>query len=225
MTTESSPCFNDLNIKLGQVVQIHPDPAQPQARCDCLLVGSLPGESILITAAPGAEDFPHLEVGQQVVIRVMSANGVALFQTCVLFISDMPVFMVYLDFPQAVQFRMVRSASRVEVALPVLVYSLSCPAQSGVAGKIADISLGGAGLELYEDVGEAGDLLELKGKFDVGGIRRTVKLKAEIKNKKARASGNTSYGIAFSESDEEKLLVLFGFIFNSMAFGDVQSVS
>ncbi|WP_096086419.1 flagellar brake protein [Agaribacterium haliotis] len=225
MSSETAASFDDLNLKLGQIVQIHPDVKNPKRRYDCLLVGSLPGESILLTTSPKSDAFPELEEGQMVVIRIMSANGVALFQTRVLFISDMPVFMVYVDFPSAVQFRMVRSSSRVEIALPVLVYSLSHPSLSGVAGKISDISLGGAGLQLYDDIGAVGDMLELKGKFEVGGIQRTVKLKAEIRNKKAEASGNRLYGIRFSESDEDKLLVLFGFIFNSMAFGDVQSVS
>jgi len=224
MNTESSPSFEDLNLKLGQIVQIHPNPADPKQRFDCLLVGTLPGESILISAHRKAE-FPVLEEGQMVVMRIMSANGVALFQTRVLFISDMPVLIVYLDFPEAIQFRMVRASSRVDIALPVLVYSISHPSRSGVPGRIADISTGGAGIELYDDVGEIGEEVELKGKFEIAGIQRTVRIKATLRSKKEAASGNKSYGISFNEADEDKLLVLFAYIFNSMAFGDVQNIS
>lgn len=216
--------FDDLNLTIGQTIQIHPNTDIAHERFDCLLVGCLPGESVIVTAPPETGHFPEVSEGQRVVIRVLSANGVALFPTTVLFVAEVPVFMVYLDFPQAIKFKLVRTASRVEVALPVLVANLSGKKISGEPGKISDISIGGARIELAIDVGDIGDQLELKGKFKVGDITRILVLLASIVKKKPSEKGFI-YGVSFLEADEEKLLILFGYIFNSMAFGRVQVIS
>jgi hypothetical protein len=215
--------FDDLNLKIGQIIQLHPDPKNSQERYDCMLVGCLPGDAVIVTAASDGS-FPIVQEGQNIVIRVMSANGVALFPTTVLYVADVPTFMVYLDFPKAIKFKLVRSASRVDVALPVLASNLNQRGMQNVAGKITDISLGGARVELFEEGGEVGDLLELRGKFQVGEIQRRLSIRALIRSK--RKSGDSfTYGLEFNEEDEEKLLILFGFIFNLMAFGSVQKVS
>ena len=217
--------FEDLNLKIGQVIQIHPNPEDKTNRHDCMLVGGLMGDAIIITVAPGKDEFPRLEEGQQVIIRVLSGNGVALFPTTVLFVSDMPVFMVYLDFPQAIKFHVVRNSSRVEVALPILASNTQRRQLSGIAGKISDISVGGARIELYSDAGNRGESIELKGKFRVNKIQRLVVLQATILRKEKISEGVFAYGVQFNEDDEDKLLILFGFIFNSMAFSNVQTVS
>ncbi len=217
--------FDDLNLKFGQIVQFHPNPEDGADRHDCLLMGCLPGESLIVTASPETGLFPQVQEGQQVIIRVMSSNGVALFPTTVLFISEMPLYMVYLDYPQAIKFRRVRNASRVDVALPVLVSNLHKRALAGIAGKISDISVGGARLELYDNAGEVGDEIVLKGKFQVGNIQRVLALRASIANKQRVSEKSFVYGTKFNEADEEKQLILFGYIFNSMAFGNVQTVS
>lgn len=154
----------------------------------------------------------------------MSSNGVALFPTTVLFVGDVPVFMVYLDFPKAIQFKLVRNATRVDVALPILVSNKSREGVRGVVGKITDISTTGARINVFDDVGEAGELIELKGKFEVGEIRRKVNVEAIIRSKPEITGEVVTYGVEFHEEDEEKLIVLFGFIFSAIAYGKSQTV-
>lgn len=214
--------FEDLNLSIGQIIQIHPSPNSKE-RFDCMLVGCLPGEAVMITAPPSGE-FPVVEEGQQVAIRVMSSNGVALFPTTVLFVGDVPVFMVYLDFPRAIQFKLVRNATRVDVALPILVSNKTREGIRGIVGKITDISTTGARINLFDDVGEAGELIELKGKFEVGEIRRMVNVEAIIRSKPVITGEVVTYGVEFHEADEEKLIVLFGFIFSAIAYGKSQIV-
>ncbi|MFT7561182.1 MAG: c-di-GMP-binding flagellar brake protein YcgR [Flavobacteriales bacterium] len=216
--------FDDLDLKIGQTIQIHPSLENQNERHDCTLIGCLPGQSIIVTASESGE-FPSVEEGQRIVIRIMLPNGVALFPTTVLYVTDIPTLMVYLDIPKAVKFRLIRSASRIDVAMPVLASNLTNSAISHIAGKISDISTGGAGIEMYEALGEPGDSIILKGKFDIEGIQRRVSIRALIRSGKQLKSGQYSYGIQFNEEDEDQLLVLFGFIFNLMAFGNVQKIS
>lgn len=215
--------FDDLNLKFGQVIQIHPSPGKSPDRFNCILVGCLPNEAVIVTA-PESGQFPLLKEGDAIAIRVMSANGVAIFPTLVLHIAEIPVYLVYLDFPKSIQFRMVRNASRVEVALPILVTNLNRHGIRGVAGKIMDISLSGARIGFNQDIATKGDVVEIKGKFDVAGIRRTLSIQALTRSKKPIDKGYIEYGVEFREQDEEKLLVLFGYIFNAMAFGKAKKI-
>lgn len=188
-----------------------------------MLVGGLPGEAVIITAPPDGE-MPLLQEGQQIAIRVHLPNGVALFPTTVLYVADVPVFLAYLDVPQAIKYKQVRSAARVNVALPVLVSNKTREGIRGIVGKITDISTTGARVDLFDDVGEAGELIELKGKFEVGAIRKLVQVEAIIRSKPEITGEAVTYGIEFHEPDEEKLIVLFGFIFSAIASGKSQSV-
>lgn len=215
--------FDELNLQFGQVVQIHPNPGKSVDRYDCLLVGCLPNEAVIITA-PDSGRFPLLTVGDTVAIRVMSANGVALFPTLVLHIAEIPIYLVYLDFPKAIQFKMVRNASRVEVALPVLASNMDRNGIRGVAGRIMDISLSGARIAFGQDIAKRGEVVEIKGKFDVAGIRRTLSIHAVVRARNMLSDSHFEYGIEFHENDEEKLLVLFGYIFNAMAFGRAKKI-
>lgn len=215
--------FDQLNLSFGQIVQIHLTPAHNGERYNCQLVGCLPGEAILVTAPPSGQ-FPLLQPGARVAIRVMGPDGVAIFPTVVLHVSEQPVYLVYLDFPKAVQFRLVRNAQRVDVALPVLVNSRERAGVRSVAGRVVDISLSGAQLKLTDDIGTAGERIELKGKFNVAGIKRVLAIEAIIRKRSAVDADAITYGVEFHERDEEKLLVLFAYIFHAMVVGNPQTI-
>ncbi|MFL0800576.1 MAG: flagellar brake protein [Agarilytica sp.] len=215
--------FDDLHISIGQTVEVLPKNAEDKAFSDVILLGAIPGEALIITA-PASGVFPKMEEGEKVVMRIKLADGVAIFASNVLFISDVPMYMVYLDFPTDISFKRIRNASRVSVKLPVLVSNVSSPEFCGIAGQITDISTTGAGLTLTEYAGENGDEINMKGKFSVGNIQRVLAIRAVIRVTKKKTDTLTIYGVEFLEDDENDLLVLFGFIFNAMAFGKIQTI-
>ncbi len=215
--------FDELEISIGQTVEVLPKSSEEKAFSDVLLLGAIPGEALIITA-PASGIFPKMEEGEKVVMRVKLADGVAIFASSVLFISDVPMYMVYLDFPTDISFKRIRNASRVSVKLPVLVSNVSSPEFCGIAGQITDISTTGAGLALTEYAGENGDEINMKGKFSVGNIQRVLAIRAVIRATKKKTDALTIYGVEFLEDDENDLLVLFGFIFNAMAFGKIQNI-
>lgn len=222
MNAPSTLEFEELGLSIGQILQLHPQPNSKE-KYECMLVGGLPGEAVIITAPPDGE-MPLLEEGQQIAIRVMLPNGVALFPTTVLFVAEVPVFLAYLDIPQAIKYKQVRRAERVNVALPILVSNKSREGIRGIVGKITDISTTGARIDLFDDVGEAGELIELKGKFEVAGVKRLVNVEAIVRSKPEITGEAVTYGVEFHEPDEDKLIVLFGFIFSAIASGKTQRV-
>lgn len=223
MSPEETIHFDELGLKFGQPLEMAAQGGREQAFANVLVVGALPGESLIISVDESGI-FPKTEEGQKAVFRVRMADGVAVFSGTVLYITDVPIFMVFVDFPTEVTFRRIRNATRVRVNLPVLVSSLSDSHRSGMAGRIVDISTSGAGLEMFENVGETGEEITLKGKFAVGSIRRVLSIKGVIRSIKKKGDNSYICGVEFLEEDENDLLVLFGFIFNAMSFGDIQKI-
>lgn len=215
--------FDELGITIGQMVEALVKGSGTKEFSDVLVIGAIPGEALILTAPPSGV-FPKMDEGDKVVIRVKLADGVAIFAAHVLFISDVPMFMVYLDFPSDITFKRIRNATRVSVKLPVLVSNSDEPKYSGVAGRITDISTSGAGLALTEYAGDAGERIVMKGKFTVGNIQRVLSIQAVIRAVNKKSDDLIIYGVEFLEDDENDLLVLFGFIFNAMAFGKIQNI-
>ena len=215
--------FNELGLRFGQELDLLPNVADKDSVVPVELVGCLRNECIIIGPPSSTGVLPRLAEGQRVVVRVKLAGGIALFPTTVLFISEIPVIMVYLDYPRDIKFKQVRGAFRVDVTLPVLASNLSEKRYFGVAGKIIDISVTGARIEMFEELGTTGHEIEIKGKFQVGRLQRTLQIAALIRARTAR-EGSFIYGVEFHDGDEDKLLVLMGFTFHAMVFGQIQTI-
>lgn len=221
--TDAKIKFDDIGVTIGQAVEVLPFSAQSKSFSEAIIVGAIPGESLIIIASKNNE-LPTMKEGEKIIFKVKLTNGVAIFATNVLFIADIPTIMVYVDIPKDIAFKKIRSAPRVFVSLPVLASGTSSGSPSGVAGKIVDISTTGVGLELFEALGNRGDVISLKGKFTVGSIQRILSVRAIIRKAKESGRGGFLYGVEIIEEDENHLLVLFGFIFNAMVFGNIQKI-
>ncbi len=214
--------FDELDLKVGQTLEIQPNPTQNQCY-DCTFIGGLSNQAVIV-GAPISGEFPVVEEGQQIIIRIKKTSGMALFPTTVLYMADIPTFMVYLKYPERIKYKSIRKAARVDVNLPILASSLKNRILKGITGKILDISTSGARVIVESDAGEVGDSIALKGKFDVGGIQRMLLVTVTIHSKAIHPKGTISYGVEFLKGDEENTLVLFGYIFNAMALGKIQTI-
>lgn len=210
--------FDALDLRFGHQLLIHPNPADKTQVFNASLVGCLADESLIISP-PANGIFSEVREGQKIAIRVFLDSGVALFMSTVLYISEIPAVMIYIDFPRDIKFKRLRSARRVYVALPIIATNLDNPAYASVAGRLVDVSTGGGQLEMAGPLGAENDRIEIKGKFPIQGIVRLLTVSACI-----RQCNKNSYGVQFVEQDEEKLIVLMGFIFNAMLTGTVNSI-
>lgn len=218
MSEPSMVSFSELELGFGYELFLIPDLNNKQQLFDCVLAGCIPEECLMVTA-PASGLFPRVDCGQRVLVRIRLPSGVALFPTTILFISETPTLIVYLDYPRDIKFKRVRAA-RVFVSLPVLMNSQSDESVFAVAGKIVDVSTTGARIEATDRLGGVGDIIEVKGKFQVGNMVRMLSINCVIREEK----NPKTYGVEFCEQNEEKLLVLLGFIYQSMAFNHAQAV-
>jgi len=224
MSEEQYISFEDLCLGHGQTLQAVIENSQDREFADVVLIGAIPGQSLILTA-PESGLFPKMEEGQNVILRVNLALGTAVFGVKVLFISDMPLFMTYVDFPDQIKFTALRAAPRISLTMPVLLANATTGERKGVAGRIKDISLGGAAIESFEALGSIGEEVSIKGKFGVASIQRVISVKARICSARQLNERSFFYGVEFKEEEELSLLVLTGFIFHAMATQSAQTVS
>ena len=221
MTTETIG-LDKLNLLAGQTIKVRAEESSG-AFSNVTLIGVIWGQSVVLTVSESG-GFPEVKEGQSLMFRIETPEGIAFFSAKVLVITDMPVFMVFVDFPNSAGFKRLRTSPRAKTTTPVLLSNESTGIQKGVAGQITDISIGGAGIIAFEALGDVGDEVIVKGKFRCGTIKRLISVRSVIRNMKALDSQKFTYGIEFRENQDESLLVLYGFVFQVMTQSSLQNV-
>ncbi len=214
--------FDELNIGFGQELKLLPDPNDDTTIFDHTLVGYFENRSIILS--PHYEEaMNHITEGQEVVIKIKMPTGIVVFPSEIIFIADAPTIMIYLDFPRNIKFKQIRQAQRVDIRLPILVTNKTSKGIMSEDGVIVDLSTSGAQISMSSSGGMQGDTLEIKGRFTLGTIRRTLTVQAIIRNVEAKGASYI-YGLQFVNMDEDNLLLLFGFTFHAMANGTVHNI-
>ncbi len=214
--------FSKLGIEPGRQVLLAPQGSDKKA-WPCLYVGCLPDTALMITANDSGE-FPVLHEGQKIALKVALPKDIVLLSTTVLCISETPVFMVYLDYPHEIRAKQIRNASRIEIQQPAIVSDLKKQASLSSPGKILDISVSGARIELDNSIAKVEDYISVRTKFTVNGVQRVLDLKAAVKSVSATKKNTVHYGVQFEFNDEDNLLILMGFLAQHSDSGKVQII-
>ncbi len=215
--------FEGLGLKFGQELDLLPNPGDKELVFPCELVGCIKDECLIVGPPASTGALPRLIEGQRIVIRVKLPGGIALFPSTVLFAGNVPTILVYIDYPRDIKFKQVRGALRVDVTLPVLASNITDLRFSAVPGKIVDLSVTGAKLHMFEELGDVGHEVEIKSKFQIESIQRLLQISAIVRTRSVK-DGVFIYGIEFSGGDEEKLIVLMGFTFHAIVSGHLQTI-
>lgn len=212
--------FEDLKIPYGYAVQLQTGSNDAsEQRLSCRVVGCVPGRTIMVTQPRNG----RFRTGQKLVARLMVANGICLFPVTIESTANHPLPMYCLSYPSSVSFKEIRGATRVDVSLPIEVKNLSALEDQQTMGQLGDVSTSGAKIELREAVVSVGDELELSGDVEVGSIQRNMKLTAVVRSRIERSTKEMDsefpavYGIEFIEKDEERLLMLYAYVYSEMA--------
>ncbi|WP_086933687.1 flagellar brake protein [Agarilytica rhodophyticola] len=214
--------FDDLALEMGQTIEVLPQKSADKSFANTYVIGAIPDECLIVSAAELAEFGIH--EGEQLVFRIMLSDGIAVFSTNVLYIAEVPLPLIYVDFPGKIKFMRIRSSIRAKISLPALVSNITNPQYVDISGQILDISEQGAALGTDELLGDRDDEINIKAKFIVKKIQRILSIRGKIIKAKQLKNGNFKYGIEFYEQDENTMLLLYGFIFNAMASGKIQKI-
>lgn len=216
--------FEELKLTYGYPLQLQTTNSlgQPE-RHACRLIGCLPGRGILVSVPKSAGRLVKFRSGQKLVFRFMIDNGIGVFISVVELQTVDPYPLLHITYPETVNFKGIRNATRVAVDMVAEVYRSSAPELPPVAAHISDISITGLRLDIGESIGELGDLVEIRTDLVISRIQRELKLNGVIRSRIDPSDGAEvlSYGIELSEMDEEQFLLLYAYVSGQIAFQEV----
>lgn len=216
--------FEEFKLQPGYPLQIQVSNAEGQSeRWPCRFIGAMPKRSLLISVPRAQGRLVRVRLGQEVLVRMVVANGVGGFATTVEAQTADPYPLIYLKYPEDISFKGVRGATRVGVEQPVIATNSSVLSEQQVGGKLANVSVTGARLEMDQILGEIGDRILLHTEVDVAGLKRDLTIEAILRSRVERSTQEHTqampvvYGIEFTDADEERRLLLYAYVFSQIA--------
>ncbi len=207
--------FEDFKLPYGYPLQLQVSVDGQVQRAASTLIGCIPGKVLLIALPRGNI---RLRGGQKVIVQIMVGNGICLFPVQVEALIGPPLPMILLTCPKQINFKEIRSATRVEVNTPIDAKNVTSLLVQSSMGIISDISVSGARLQVATPVGEVGDQLSIQGRVQVGPINRELQLTAVIRSRVERSTTEVEdelpavFGVEFIETNEDQLLLLYAFV-------------
>ncbi len=220
--------FEDMNLTYGCPLQLQSSNGggQPE-RFSCRLIGCLPGRSILLSVPKVSGKLIRFRPGQKIVTRLMVDNGIGIFVSVVETQTSDPYPILHIAYPEHVNFKGIRGATRVDIKQPAVIVNLTAQPDEVRQGAIVNISISGARIEASGQIGEIGNAIRLGMKINVAGIVRDLSVEAIIRSRVEPESSNTkqsemiTYGIQFTETDEDRLLLLYAYVYSQIENEDI----
>lgn len=216
--------FEEFKLHPGYPLQVQiADTTGQSERWPCRFIGAIPRRSLLISTPRTQGRSVRLRPGQEVLVRMVVANGVGGFASTVEVQTTEPYPLIYLNYPEQISFKGVRGATRVGVEQPLVATNASTLSDQKVRGKLADVSVTGARLEMDQVLGEIGDRVLIETQVDVAGLTRVLTIEAILRSRVERSTQErvqampVVYGIEFTDADEERRLLLYAYVFSQIA--------
>lgn len=210
--------FEDMKLVYGYPLQLQTSNSNGQPeRFSCRLIGCLPGRSILLSVPKTGGKLVRFRSGQKVVARLMVDNGIGIFASAVEVQTAEPYPILHICYPDNVNFKGIRGATRVAVEQTVAITHLGNSELPVSMGGIVDISVTGARLGVTSELGQIGDRLQLNFNVAVAGIARELVIEAIIRSRvegeQQGFSDEIAYGVEFIEPPEDGRLLLYAFVY------------
>lgn len=221
MTSDEPNCVQ--LIQSGDRVQVSPVAGGRGQRYYAQYIGSIPGTSFLITM-PEAQGRVMTVLNQQwLAVRLMSQGGLYTFQTTALAVRHEPCAYLHLLPPTRCEHRDVRQWPRVTINEPATL-SADTPFADGsrqAAGRVVDISVGGALVEAPLYCGGVDDSLQVALALRLGSFERRVVIPCTIRQVRTREDPGTGrtvslHGVEFAMRDEIDQIFIFGYVYEQI---------
>jgi|KBSSwiStaDraftv2_1062776.scaffolds.fasta_scaffold25004_5 hypothetical protein len=211
--------FDELKLLPGTRVKLVIAGGGPaQNPLSCKYMGSHAPHSLLVAVSDHLPAI-NLRVGARVVASLANPTGIVTFSSLVQAVNLEPFMYVHLAYPEAMQIRNVRSAVRVDVEVLAQATNLfSDDHLEAHPARILDMSVNGMKLGSAVLLGDIGDELAVHVQLVFDDIAREILLTGVIRTRLvAQQSVDNcayTYGIEFTQLDEDKRVLLYAFVFN-----------
>ena len=184
------------------------------ARFDVVLIGFVIDKTLMVSMPPVYERKVKLFDGDELAVRFFHGNAVHAFKTSIERICTDPISYMHLNFPASIETARVRNSCRVNISCPV---SIQCNGFDECHfAQLVDISEEGAKVISDEELGGAGEKIQIKGSFSFGGTSEDLSIEGIIRNAKNNDKNKHSYGVEFVGVKQKDMMFLRGAIYEQM---------
>lgn len=211
--------FEALKLMPGDTLQLQPLLEGQTERFTVHVIGMLKPKSVLVTVPMVDGKLIFIRDGQTYLIRAFSGLNVCAFKAKVLKSQLQPYPYLHITYPDSVQAMRIRKAMRAPTSIIVAVHKSEDGKQMG-AGKLVDISVGGAKMLSPMALGQKGDELWLSFKVTLGDMEEYVKtpiiLRSEGEEEDEQGKRMKSFGIQFGELGQSQRLIIMNLVYQHL---------
>lgn len=211
--TSSPPRLSDMNLRIGQPVQVilhGPTEYKHYTR----LIGFSEPEFVMVRVPMEQGWSVHLHNGQAVSIRLLAEVSIIEFSTSLQTFQLHPRNFMVLDYPAAVKETRFRAHERVKCNLPIEV--LQSPQAASAPFHVQDLSGGGASLVGSHALGEPGQeiLFELSFDLQATDTHERLALRGTLQSVEPLGAASSTpglyrHGVRFHETDPRLFLLVY----------------
>lgn len=211
------------DIKIGESIQISPVADEiANAKYFIKYLGGLDKKSLICTLPELDDKVLYVKEHSTYKVQLFSGKDVFSFTTVVDAVYNRPYPHMHLKFPRDVYSKNLRKNQRIQTSIITSLLNKT-PGEylnHKIAGRIVDLSLGGAMMESSKVAGAVGDELECSFKVSLDGDEAFLVIPCLIRNINEIADANNQkilkHGVQFKELPFQDRIVLQSLIFQSI---------
>ena len=204
-------------IRVGDALQMQSSAEAP--RLVVKLIGYLKNKGLIVTVPESGGEFVMLKDGQSFIVRFFSGQNAYAFTSVVSRQTSVPFPHVHLSYPREVRGLEIRKDSRIDVDLiAAIIIDAEGEAKQG-AGKIVNLSTGGAAMRSKTHLGHKSDTINVKFKIVINNIQSFVVFDCAIRTiVEDQADPNMPflYGIQFVNPEHGMTLAVAAFVYQKL---------
>jgi c-di-GMP-binding flagellar brake protein YcgR len=211
--------FEAIKLMPGDALQLQPLLEGQTERFTVHVIGVMKPKSVLVTAPIVDGKMIFVRDGQTYLVRAFSGLNVCAFKSRVLKSQLQPFPYLHLSYPDSVQAMRIRKAMRAPASIIVAVHKDEDGRQIG-AGKMVDISVGGAKMISPSQLARKGDTLWLSFKVKLGDMEEYVKtpvvIRSDGEEDDEQGKRMKTYGIQFGELEQSQRLIIMNLVYQHL---------
>jgi c-di-GMP-binding flagellar brake protein YcgR len=211
--------FDAIKLMPGDALQLQPLQEGQTERFTVHVIGVMKPKSVLVTAPLVEGKLIFVRDGQTYLVRAFSGLNVCAFKAKVLKSQLQPFPYLHLSYPDSVQAMRIRKAMRAPASIIVAAQQSEEDRQIG-AGKLVDISVGGAKMLSPMPLGHLGDSLWLSFKVQLADMEEYVKtpvvIRSEGEEEDEQGKRMKAFGIQFGELGQSQRLIIMNLVYQHL---------
>lgn len=212
---ESISMLDATKIRVGDPLQMQSSAEAP--RLVVKLIGYLKNRGLIVSMPESEGEFVMLKEGMSFIVRFFSGQSAYAFTTTVTKQTSVPFPHLHLAYPREVRGLEIRKNSRIDVEL---IAAVTAEGETKVsAGKITNLSTGGAAMRAKGRLGRKGDTVNIKFKLLINDIQTYTIFDAlicAISEDQGDPAMPYLHGVQFVDPEQNMTLAVAAYVYQKL---------